>query len=106
VQLTGLARYHWAFLDGDASVQADSKYVGGHYLTVLNEPINYQKGIATLNARIAWQTAAKNFEVSVYANNITGAYYKVWGLDVSALGIGMSVPGERGSYGARLRYNF
>lgn len=106
VQLTGLIRYGWSMLGGEMSLQASGKYMDGHYLTVLNEPANYQKGYGTLDLRAAWQTEDGKFEFSVYGDNVTGTYYNIWALDVAALSEADNVPGQRSSYGARVRYNF
>jgi len=105
-QATGLIRYGWNMFDGKMSVQASGKYMSGHYLTVLNEPINYQAGYGTLDLQVAWQTADRKFEVAAYATNVTGTLYRVWANDVSALSLADNVMGARSSYGARIRYNF
>lgn len=106
VQLTGLIRYSWPLASGNMSVQASGKYMDGHYLTVLNEPANYQKAYGTLDLQAGWQSEDGSVEFTVYGNNVTGTYYKMWALDVSALSLGDSVPGPRSTYGARIRYNF
>lgn len=106
VQLTGLIRYDWDMFGGKMSVQASGKYMDGHYLTVLNEPANHQKGYGTLDLRAGWQTADGKFDFSVYGNNITGTYYNIWALDVAALSEADNVPGQRSTYGVRFRMNF
>lgn len=106
VQLTGLVRYAFALGGGELSLQASGKYMSGHYLTVLNEPSNYQKSYGTLDLRAGWVSEDEKIDFSVFANNVTGTFYKVWALDVAALSLGLSAPGPRASYGARIRYNF
>lgn len=106
IQLTGLARYSWDLLGGEMSLQASAKYMDGHYLTVLNEPINYQKSYATVDLRAGWLSPDGSYEISLYADNVTGTYYRIWSLDVSPLSLGMNYPGPRSTYGARVRFNF
>lgn len=105
-QGTGLIRYGWDMFDGQMSVQASGKYMSGFYLTVLNEPINYQKAYGTLDLQAAWQTADRNFELAAFATNVTGTQYRIWTNDVSALSLADNVIGARSSYGVRARYNF
>jgi iron complex outermembrane receptor protein len=105
-QMTGVLRYGWDMLGGKMSVQASGNYMGGHFLTVLNEPANYQKGYATLDLRAGWQTPDGKFEFSVYGDNVTDTYYNIWALDVAALSEADNAPGQRSSYGARIRVNF
>lgn len=106
VQLTGLMRYGWDFAGGKMTLQASGKYMDGHYLTILNEPANYQKAYGTLDLQADWRSPDGKFDFALYGNNVTGTYYRIWALDVSALSLGMNVPGQRASYGARIRYDF
>ena len=106
LQATALVRYAWELLGGEMSLQASGKYMGNHYLTVLNEPINFQRHYATLDLRAGWLSPDRKLELSVYGQNITGEVYKAWALDVSALSLGMNALGPRASYGARIKYNF
>lgn len=106
LQLTGLVRYWWSAFGGQMSVQASGKYMGDHYLTVLNEPSNFEEAYSTLDLRLGWLSPDKKLDLSIYGENVTDEYYRVWALDVSALSQSMSVPGARKTYGVRARYKF
>jgi len=105
-QATALVRYAWPMFAGEMSVQASGKYMGNHFLTVLNEPVNFQKHYATLDLRAGWLSPDRKLELSVYGQNVTSKVYKMWALDVSALSLGMNVLGPRATYGGRIKYNF
>jgi iron complex outermembrane receptor protein len=105
-QATAIVRYAWPMFRGEMSLQASGKYMGDHYLTVLNEPINFEKHYATVDLRAGWQTSDGKVDFSIYAQNITGKIYRMWALDVSPLSLGMNVLGPRATYGARIKYNF
>lgn len=105
-QATALIRYAWDMFGGEMSLQASGKYMGDHYLTVINEPINFEKHYATLDLRAAWLSPDRNLELSVYGQNVTGELYRMWALDVTALSFGMNVLGPRSTYGARVKYSF
>lgn len=105
-QANALVRYSWPFMTGEMSVQASGKYMGNHYLTVLNEPANYQKAYATFDLRAAWENSQNNFEISLYGQNISDEVYRLYALDVSPLSLGLSMLGSRKSFGARIKYKF
>lgn len=105
-QATAIVRYGWDMFGGEMSLQASGKYMGDHYLTVLNEPVNHEDAYATLDLRAGWLSPDGSFEFSVYGQNVTGEVYRMWALDVSPLSLGMNVLGPRSTYGARIKYNF
>jgi iron complex outermembrane receptor protein len=106
VTLSGLARYAWNFAGGQMAIQASGQFKSDYYLTVLNEPVNHEKKWATLDLRLSWTAPNDRLELAVYGDNVTSTRYRVWGLDVSSLSLGMQVYAPPASWGASARYKF
>lgn len=106
VTFSGLARYSFGFAGGNLALQGSGQFKSGYFLTVLNEPSNYEKRWATMDLRATWSTADDRLELAVYGENVTSTKYRVWALDVSALSLGMQVYAPPATYGASIRYKF
>ncbi|KKW90140.1 hypothetical protein YP76_22155 [Sphingobium chungbukense] len=104
--LSGLARYEWDFAGGKLAAQASGQYKEGYYLTVLNEPVNYERKWATLDLRMSWTSPNDKFELAIYGDNVTSTQYRVWALDVSSLSLGMQVFAPPATWGVSGRMKF
>lgn len=80
-----LARYNWLFSGNEFSVQLDGVYYGDQFLEVTNGPGTLQESYTVANARIIYK-ARNDITFSAWVKNITDEEYKVYSLDLGALG--------------------
>ena len=91
--LNAVARYEWAVSTGRLSVEADTKWNAREYLELLNAPVDYQSSYALSNARLTYSSDSGHWDVSAWVKNLADKEYRVYNLDLSALGASMQRTG-------------
>jgi iron complex outermembrane receptor protein len=104
--INALARYEWPVPLGRAALQADAKWNSSQYMELINAPADYEGSYAVANARVTYSSADDRWEVTGWVRNLTDRWYKVYGLDLSALGFEQSVYGPPRTYGATFTYRW
>ena len=104
--INALARYEWSVPLGRVALQADAKWNSSQYMELINAPADYQGPYAVTNARIIFSSADDRWEVAGWVRNLADRWYKVYGLDLSALGFEQSVYGPPRTYGATFTYHW
>ncbi|TCP95866.1 iron complex outermembrane receptor protein [Sphingomonas sp. PP-F2F-A104-K0414] len=106
LMMGGLVRYSFSALDGKVGTQATVNYVGGHYLTVLNEPVNYQKAYVTSDLRLDYAPDGGQFTAALFVRNVTNNFHRVFGLDVAALSYTQAVYAPPRTFGATIGWKY
>jgi iron complex outermembrane receptor protein len=75
-------------------------------MELINAPADYEGPYAVTNARVIFSSADDRWEVAGWVRNLTDRWYKVYGLDLSALGFEQSVYGPPRTYGATFTYHW
>lgn len=104
--VNAVARYEWSIALGRLAVEADTKWNSGQYLELVNAPADYQSSYAVSNARLTYTTADDRWEVAAWVRNLADRAYRVYGLDLSALGFEQSVYGPPRTFGATFTYRW
>jgi iron complex outermembrane recepter protein len=104
--VNAVARYEWSIALGRLAVEADTKWNSGQYLELVNAPADYQPSYAVSNARLTYSTADDRWEVAAWVRNLADRAYRVYGLDLSALGFEQSVYGPPRTFGATFTYRW
>jgi iron complex outermembrane receptor protein len=104
--INGLLSYSWPVFDGDLTAQTNIDFVGHHYLTVLNEPINFEPPHTTVDFRLSYAPDDQDWSIAAYVKNIGDVYYRLYGLDVSALSFAESAYAPPRTFGATFGVKF
>jgi iron complex outermembrane receptor protein len=104
--LDGLARYSFNALGGLVGAQVSANFFGSHYLTALNEPTNYETAHTTADLRVDYSSPGEHWTVAAFVHNVTNVYYRVWGLDVSALSYEASIYAPPRTYGMTIGWKY
>lgn len=103
--LTALARYEWAFLDGTLAVQANANYVSEQYLGLSNADVLREPSYTLANARTTYTFPGDQVSVSLFVDNITDETYRTLAFDLSGfLGSVESQTNLPRTYGISLNY--
>jgi len=101
-----LARYNWDLADnGSIAAQIDGVWNDDQYLEVTNGPGTLQESYASTNLRLTYTDSSDQLTVSLFAKNITDEEYKVYTLDLGALGV-TSFYAPPTTYGASVKYRW
>lgn len=104
---SGLARYQWAALNGTMAIQGDFYYRSRHFHSISRADAVTQGGYHVANARLSWTSTDENWELAVFADNITDENYVVQSFDVaSLLGWIEEYYGRPRWVGGSINYNF
>jgi iron complex outermembrane receptor protein len=76
------------------------------YLELLNAPVDYQPSYALSNARLTYSSGVGHWDVSAWVKNLTDKYYRVYNLDLSALGFNQGVYGPPRTFGGTFTYRW
>lgn len=104
--LDAVARYEWNIPTGQLAIEADSKWNAYEYLELLNAPVDYQSSYALSNARFTYSNGGGHWDVSGWVKNLADKQYRVYNLDLSALGFNQGVYGPPRTYGATFNYRW
>ena len=104
LSLNYLVRYYWALGSGELSLQLDGVHYGDQFLEVTNGPGTLQESYNVNNLRVSWQTEG-GLSVTAWGKNITDEEYKVYSLDLGALGTTTFYAPPQ-TFGASVRYRF
>lgn len=101
-----LARYNWDLSDNGAiAAQIDGVWNDDQYLEVTNGPGTLQESYALTNLRLTYTDADDRLSVSLFAKNITDEEFKVYTLDLGALGV-TTFYAPPTTYGASVKYRW
>ena len=104
--VNAVARYEWAIPSGKLALEADTKWNAHEYLELLNAPVDYQPSYALSNARFTYSNDDGHWELSGWVKNLADKQYRVYNLDLSALGFDQGVYGPPRTYGATFNYRW
>lgn len=103
--LNGLIRYDFDMSSGRMSAQFDGKYDSSYYFTVLNAPVDYQPRRFVGNARVGYTTADDRYDLAFFVRNVFDKQYRVYNLDLSALGYNQNQIAPPRTWGVSLTVN-
>ena len=69
--ITGLVSYSWPVWNGELEVQGNFNYVDNRFNNNFNDPASDLEESFVANARLAYTTANKDWEVSFFVKNLT-----------------------------------
>lgn len=101
--------YTWALADGagDVAVRGDWSYRSKHYNDVTSTETLAQDGLSLFNARLAWTSDSKRYEVALFGTNLSDERYIIGGVSAaSSFGTIEANIGRPREWGASLRYTF
>jgi iron complex outermembrane receptor protein len=104
--VNAVARYEWDIPTGKLAIEADTKWNDHEYLELLNAPVDYQPSYALSNARLTYSSGGGHWDVSAWVKNLTDKYYRVYNLDLSALGFNQGVYGPPRTFGGTFTYRW
>ncbi len=104
--VNAVARYEWTVPSGQLAVEADTKWNAHEYLELLNAPVDYQNSYALTDARLTYSHESGHWDVSAWIKNLADKQYRVYNLDLSALGFNQGVYGPPRTYGATFNYRW
>jgi iron complex outermembrane receptor protein len=100
------ARYEWSLPNGSLALEADTKWNAHEYLELLNAPVDYEPSYAVSNAQLTYTNDPGHWEVSTWIKNLADREYRIYNLDLSALGFNQSVYAPPRTYGASFKYRW
>ena len=105
--LSGLARYQWAALNGTMAIQGDFHYRSKHFHSITKADAVTEDGYHVINARLSWTSADEDWEVAVFVDNLTDENYIVQSFDLATiLGWTEEYYGRPRWVGGSINYNF
>jgi iron complex outermembrane recepter protein len=106
VSLNALARYAVPLKFGRLAFQVDGKYASKHFLEGTNSEVSFQRGYAVGNASVSLTSADERWQGSLWVKNFTDSKYKVYNLDLGAIGFVEQMYAPPRQFGATLRFGF
>lgn len=106
LSLNGLVRYAWSALGGTLAVQVDAAYNDDSYFSVFNGPEEFEESYTVANANISYTTKDERWKITGFVKNFTDEEYRIYNLDVSAIGIIQNAFAAPRWYGATISYQF
>ena len=106
ISVNGLARYSWSGFGGTFSVQADATYNDGSYFSIFNGPEELEESYTLVNANVSYTSGGEHWRLTGFVRNLTDQKYRVYNLDVSAIGIIQNTWAAPRWFGATLDYRF
>lgn len=100
-----LGRYNWSVGDGNMAVQLDGASYGDQYLEVTNSEVSEEEGYSVWNANVSYTGADEAWKLALWAKNITDEEYRIYNLDLGALGATSFYAPPRW-FGVSASYNF
>jgi iron complex outermembrane receptor protein len=84
-QLAGLIRYEWQALGGSMNAQADFTYSDEYFYNLRNFDADKYDSYTMVGARLGWQDAEGNWNISLNVRNLTDERAGVHGFDLATL---------------------
>ena len=84
-QLAGLIRYEWQALGGMMNAQADFTYSDEYFYNLRNFDADKYDSYTMVGARVGWQNADGNWDVSLNIRNLTDERAGIQGFDIATL---------------------
>ena len=106
VSLNALARYAVPTPIGTLAFQVDGRYSGKHFLEGTNSEVSFQKAYAVGNGSISLTSNDERWQGSLWVKNFTNSKYKVYNLDLGALGFVEQMYAPPRQFGGTLRFGF
>ncbi|OGT79152.1 MAG: hypothetical protein A3H91_09550 [Gammaproteobacteria bacterium RIFCSPLOWO2_02_FULL_61_13] len=95
VELNGLVRYSWAsFYNGTMALQADFNWQDDVCFTVICHPYEEEDSYIVGNMRASWTSGDDKWQAAVFVHNVADEEYRIYALDISALGFGNDTFGQ------------
>ena len=71
LDMNGLARYHWPFMNGELAAQVDFTYAGERFNNNFNDPASELDDYFVTNARLSYLSSSEQWELSAFVQNLT-----------------------------------
>lgn len=92
---------------GSLNWSVSASYRSKTYLTVSSSEVLAQSAYTLMDMSVTYLTHDEQWQVSLYANNLTDKHYRQHGFDLSASpGVQLGYYGAPRTYGANLKYRF
>ncbi|NIB38270.1 TonB-dependent receptor [Pseudomaricurvus alkylphenolicus] len=101
-----LVRYGWEALGGQMAVQLDANYNAEAYFSVFNGQEELEDAYTIANAHISYRTDNDQWRLTGFIKNLTDEEFRVYNLDVSALGFIQNAYAPPRTAGVSVEYNF
>jgi iron complex outermembrane receptor protein len=85
IQIAGLIRYEWQALGGMMNAQADFTYSDEYFYNLRNFDADKYDSYTMVGARLGWQDANQNWDVSLNIRNLTDERAGIQGFDIATL---------------------
>ncbi len=85
VQIAGLARYEWQAFGGMMNVQGDFSYSDEYFYNLRNFDADKYDSYTMVGARLGWENAEQNWDVSLNIRNLTDESAGIHGFDLATL---------------------
>ena len=100
-----LGRYNWDVAGGNMAIQLDGASYGDQYLEVTNSDVSFEDAYSVWNANVSYTSGDESWKVALWAKNLTDEEYRIYNLDLGALGATSFYAPPRW-FGATFSYNF
>tara|TARA_B100001142_G_scaffold6912_3_gene6966 strand:- start:1144 stop:3465 length:2322 start_codon:yes stop_codon:yes gene_type:complete len=103
----GLIQHDFHLSGGSTlTAQLDFSFQDDVFFDAQNSPLLSQDSYSLYNARLSWQSANDNLELSLWARNLTDKEYLVYAFDLSFLGFNEEMIGMPRTYGIGASFSF
>ena len=92
---------------GGLLARADYNYMGDHFFSPANQPLEFQDGYGLLNLTFVYSPANEAYEFSVFGTNVTDEEYNTFGQDARFnQGVAFVYPARPAEWGASISVDF
>ena len=106
MSLNLLARYEWPAFGGNLAVQFDGKWNDDQFLEGTNSEVSFEPAYSVWNASLSYASGDGGFGMSVYVRNLFDEDYRLYNLDLGALGFIEQAFGPPQQLGVTVSYRF
>ena len=93
--------------NGSLLARADYNYMGDHFFSPANQPLEFQDGYGLLNLTLVYSPQSEAYEVSVFGTNVTDEEYNTFGQDARFnQGVAFVYPARPAEWGASISVDF
>ena len=104
--MNGLARYQWPALGGTMALQADFTYSDSFCFTVVCGPIDEEGSYTIGNFRATYTSTDERWKLAAFVHNVSDTEYRLYSLDINALGIANDAYANPRWAGGTLSFNW
>ncbi len=100
------ARYEQDIPTGSIAIEADTKWNAHQYMELVNAPVDFERSYAVTNARLTYMHESGRWDIAAWVKNLANREYRVYNLDLSALGFNQGAYSPPRTYGMSFEYRW